>query len=105
MTPESSPRPSIPSGRRARAFPPEDPGYGFVAAGTPELAVAVLPAWRGRDVGAALMAALIAACREAGTSALSLSVRPDNRARHLYERLGLRQVGEVQGSPTMLLRL
>jgi len=36
---------------------------------------------------------------------LSLSVEVDNYARRLYERVGFRQVGEVNGSVTMLLRL
>ncbi len=35
----------------------------------------------------------------------SLSVEPDNYARHLYERVGFQYVGEVSGSLTMLLRL
>ncbi len=65
----------------------------------------VVQAWRGRGVGSCLLDALIAAAREEGLTSLSLSVEPDNRARRLYERVGFRQVDEVSGSPTMLLRL
>lgn len=89
----------------ARYFTADDPGYGFVDAETPEVAMAVVPAWRGRGVGSALLDALIAAARDAGIGGLSLSVEPDNPARRLYERFGYQQVGEVNGSLTMLLRL
>ena len=88
-----------------RLFPESDPGYGFVDAATPELSMGVVQAWRGRGVGSCLLDALIAAAREEGLASLSLSVEPDNGARRLYERVGFRQVDEVSGSPTMLLRL
>ncbi len=52
-----------------------------------------------------MLAALVAAAREHGLAALSLSVEPDNRARHLYERFGFQEVGTEGGSLTMLLRL
>lgn len=88
-----------------RFFPAENPGYGFVDAGTPEVSMGVVPAWRGRGVGSGLLDTLIVAARDAGSVALSLSVEPDNPARRLYERFGFHQVGEVDGSLTMLLRL
>lgn len=88
-----------------RLLPESDPGYGFVDAATPELSVGVARAWRGRGIGSRLLGALIAAAREQGLASLSLSVEPDNYARHLYERVGFRQVEEVSGSLTMLLRL
>lgn len=40
-----------------------------------------------------------------GLASLSLSVESENYARRLYGRVGSRQVGEVNGSLTMLLRL
>lgn len=88
-----------------RYFGADEPGYGFVDVGTPEVAMGVVPAWRGRRVGGALLDALIAAARDAGSVAVSLSVERDNPARRLYERLGFHQVVEVDGSRTMLLRL
>jgi ribosomal protein S18 acetylase RimI-like enzyme len=88
-----------------RLLPESDPGYGFVDAATPELSMGVVQAWRKCGVGRRLLDALVAAAREQGLASLSLSVEIDNHARRLYERVGFRQVGEVNGSVTMLLRL
>lgn len=88
-----------------RFFPADDPGYGFVDAGTPEVSMGVVAAWRGRGVGSGLLDALIVAARDAGSVALSLSVESDNLARRMYEGFGFHRVGEVDGSLTMLLRL
>lgn len=75
-------------------------GWGFVAADVPELSLAVLPRGRGRGVGSALLAALLA---QAGP--VSLSVEDGNdRARGMYERAGFAVVGRVGGSDTMLRR-
>lgn len=88
-----------------RLFTAGDPGYGFVNVATPEVSMGVVREWRGRGIGARLLDALVTAAREADLTALSLSVEPDNYARRLYERVGFRQVGQVGGSLTMLLRL
>jgi GNAT superfamily N-acetyltransferase len=88
-----------------RLSPESDPGYGFVDAATPELSMGVVQAWRKCGVGRRLLDALVAAAREQGLASLSLRVEVDNYARRLYERVGFRQVGEVNGSVTMLLRL
>lgn len=82
-----------------------DPGYGFVNAATPELAMGVMQGWRGCGIGSRLLDALIVAARGQGLASLSLSVEPDNHALRLYERVGFQQVDEVNGSLTMLLRL
>jgi ribosomal protein S18 acetylase RimI-like enzyme len=69
----------------------ESKGFGYVDDDTPELAIAVAPAYRGRGVGERLLAELLDAAR--GTfAAVSLSVRADNPARRLYERTGFRTV-------------
>ena len=88
-----------------RLLPESDPGYGFVDAATPELSMGVVRGWRGRGIGSRLLDALVTAAREQGLASISLSVEPDNYARRLYERVGFRQVDEVSGSLTMLLRL
>ena len=76
-----------------RLFPPEAPGYGFVAADVPELTIAVAAEARGRGVGGALLAALKAAARREGHGRLSLSVNRRNPARRLYERHGFHDAG------------
>lgn len=88
-----------------RFLPEHDPGYGFVDAATPELSVGVVPARRGQGVGSSLLEALVASAREHGLIRVSLSVEPDNRAQHLYERFGFQQVSTIGGALTMLLRL
>lgn len=75
-----------------RLMPPEDPGYGFVDASTPEVGVAVVPEVRGRGVGTTLLRALLSAARSRGFDALSLSVERGNPAVRLYERHGFERL-------------
>jgi ribosomal protein S18 acetylase RimI-like enzyme len=84
-------------------------GFGYVDDDTPELAIAVVPAHRGRGVGEGLLAELLDAAR--GTfGAVSLSVRADNPARRLYERTGFRtvhnnDVGNEAGSTSVTMKI
>jgi GNAT superfamily N-acetyltransferase len=55
--------------------------------GTPELAIAVLPSHIGQGIGTQLMKHLLEAASKVH-SAVMLSVRKNNPARHLYERMG-----------------
>lgn len=74
----------------------EDRGYGFVDEQTPEMGIALLPAYRAKGLGSALLEALFEAAKET-YPAISLSVSIDNPARRLYERMGfipLRQEGD-----------
>ncbi|MGW4244958.1 N-acetyltransferase family protein [Nocardia sp. NPDC004722] len=94
-----------------RLFDPADPAYGFVDADTPELAIGVAPESRGTGLGTALMTALLDAARDT-YKAVSLSVRLENPALRLYERLGFVEVeGSRHANPaesvsvTMVLRL
>lgn len=80
-------------------------GFGFVDKDVPELAVAVLPAWRGRGTGTRLLTALAGRAAAAGHPALSLSVQRANPALRLYERLGFREVGGDDAEAVMLLPL
>jgi ribosomal protein S18 acetylase RimI-like enzyme len=75
-----------------RLMPPEDPGYGFVDASTPEVGIAVLPAVRGRGVGTTLLRHLTSAARSCGFDSLSLSVERGNPAVRLYERCGFERL-------------
>jgi len=70
------------------------PAYGYIDDRTPELAISVLPNYRGRGVGAMLMASLFERLRERGYRRTFLSVQKGNPAIRLYERLGYRITGE-----------
>ena len=85
-----------------RLFTQDAPGYGFVDAQTPELAIAVVPSARGKGVGTALLDALVERARGEGHDAISLSVdRHNNGAIALYGQHGFRQVDETSDSLTL----
>lgn len=89
-----------------RLLPPEDPGYGFVAPGVPELTMAVLSSRRGTGLGRLLLTGAMDAAREAGYERVSLSVEDGNHAaRSLYEEAGFERVGRVGGSDTLAFTL
>jgi ribosomal protein S18 acetylase RimI-like enzyme len=81
-----------------------DPGYGYVDDATPELTVAVAPAYRGRGIGTRLLAELLATAAQR-YAAVSLSVDPGNPALALYRRLGFQVAGASGTSLTMRLDL
>jgi len=62
--------------------------------GTPELAIAVTPAYTGRGIGAQMLTQLLAAANRA-YPAVYLSVRAANPAKRLYERFGFVVIGEL----------
>jgi GNAT superfamily N-acetyltransferase len=87
-----------------RCLPADAPGYGFVAADVPELSIGVVPGWRGRGIGGRLLSALLAAAREAGCHAVSLSVEESNPARRLYRRHGVDEIARTASAVTMWAR-
>ncbi len=88
-----------------RLFEEDEPGYGFVDEGTPELTIAIVPSKRGRGLGRELLEALLERARRDGYAQVSLSVEPDNPALHLYERYGFSKSGERAGAWVMLASL
>lgn len=88
-----------------RLMPPEDPGYGFVDAVTPEISIAVVPDRRGTGAGEVLLRALMETARSEGLGALSLSVEGDNEAIKLYRRAGFRELHLSDGAWTMRVDL
>lgn len=78
-------------------------GYGFYREEYPELTIALLPEARGRGIGTALMEQLIHSAREHHYPGISLSVARENPARHLYQRLGFKEVGDDGHSVVMAL--
>jgi ribosomal protein S18 acetylase RimI-like enzyme len=84
----------------SRLLTGENKGYGYVDDETPELSIAIVPAWRDKSVGTTLLKHLIEAARFR-FPALCLSVSTENPARSLYERLGFEVVALSENSLTM----
>jgi RimJ/RimL family protein N-acetyltransferase len=63
-----------------------------------EIGMAVVPEWRGRGVGTALMQACVDWARERGIHKLTLHVWPHNEAAlRLYEKFGFEREGLLRG--------
>jgi GNAT superfamily N-acetyltransferase len=88
-----------------RTFSADEPGYGFLDEGTPEISIAVEPEQRGRGVGTALLRALCRRAKRDGLEALSLSVERENPALRLYERIGFVEVEGTADACTMRVDL
>jgi len=78
----------------------QDPGYGFVQEGIPELNIALLPEVRGRGVGHELMRLLEEKLRTAEVPGVSLSVDQRNLvAFHLYKNWAMKS-SKKKGLPS-----
>jgi len=64
------------------------PAYGHIDDSTPELAISVMPEFRGQNIGARMMAKLFDMLRANGYRRTSLSVQKNNPAARFYQRLG-----------------
>lgn len=62
--------------------------YGHLDNSTPELAISILPEFRGYGIGTKLMNKLFKLLKEKGYRKISLSVQKDNPAVRFYQRLG-----------------
>lgn len=82
----------------------EEKGFGYVDDQTPELGMAVLPAYRGQGIGTRLLACLIESAADAYEN-ISLSVANGNPAIHLYRRAGFEIVRADGNSIIMKRRL
>lgn len=76
-------------------------GFGWVGEGIPELAVALLPPYRGRGIGTQLLRAMLDELCGRGFDGVSLSVQQANPAVGLYRRLGFRVVEAAAGEYVM----
>jgi len=64
------------------------PAYGHLDENTPELAISILPEYRGLDIGTKLMMNLFNELRNREYKRTSLSVQQNNPAVRFYKRLG-----------------
>lgn len=87
-----------------RLYSAKEPGFGFVDEETPELTIGVVPARRGKGIGAGLLDALLERAQVEGFDRISLSVEKTNPAVHLYESRGFRPV-EENGDYVMVAEL
>jgi ribosomal protein S18 acetylase RimI-like enzyme len=78
-------------------------GYGHVSEDIPELTIAVLPDYRGRGIGTALLTKLMDTAARSYRG-ISLSVVGENPAMNLYRRLGFEIVRPDGASYTMVWR-
>lgn len=65
----------------------DDRGFGYIDDSIPELAIAVLPEYRGKGIGTQLLMKVLASA-QSNYPAISLSVRADNPVVKLYQRVG-----------------
>ena len=70
------------------------PAYGNIDDKTPELAISVLPEYRGQGIGTKLMTDLFDLLQKNGYHRTSLSVQKDNPALNFYKRLGYKITNE-----------
>ncbi len=89
-------------GACVRQFGRADGAYGYVDDAIPELSIGVEAAFRRRGIAVILLAALKAKVIESGVRGISLSVEPDNGARHLYSKMGFELV-EDRGDDLLML--
>ena len=72
-------------------------GFGYIDDSIPELAIAVLPEYRGRGIGTQLLNKVLEEAQNK-FPAISLSVRSDNPAVGLYQRVGFVTVEDSEKS-------
>jgi ribosomal protein S18 acetylase RimI-like enzyme len=77
-----------------RVFVGEEKNCDAIEDGTPELAIAVVPSYTGKGIGAQLLRQILNAAAST-YSAVYLSVRATNPAKRLYERFGFVVIGEL----------
>ena len=76
-----------------RLFQEDDKGYGFIDNATPEIGIAVLPEYRNKGLGKALILYLLEQAKSDGYQQISLSCGLTNtNALHLYQKLGFEKV-------------
>lgn len=80
-------------------------GYGNIDDQTPELAISLLPHYRKKGIGRALMVELINLLRTKGYQQISLSVNKANYAVKFYESLGFQLLKQREEDCIFVLKL
>ena len=81
------------------------PAYGHVDNETPELAISVLPEYRGQGIGTKLMEKLFDLLFQKGYKQTSLAVQKENPAVNFYLRLGYEVISEKSEEYLMVKNL
>ena len=84
---------------------PKGIGLAYIDEGTPQLGIALEPAFQHKGYGGKLMLAALAAARSAGYRQVSLTVHPENPAIALYDRCGFKKIGLRHNYHLMLATL
>lgn len=71
---------------------PAGVGLASVDAHTPQLGIALEPAFQHQGLGRLLLQETLKSAARAGYARVSLTVHPDNPAQHLYEQCGFRKI-------------
>lgn len=79
--------------------------YGYVNKNTPEIGIGVKSEYRGNGIGKKLMNEIIKNAKLKGIKQISLSVAPENFARHMYENIEFIYLETVGTSWTMVKSL
>lgn len=80
-------------------------GFGYIADGVPECALAVYDGYRGRGIGTALLRGMLRRLRCERYDRISLSVQKANPAVNLYRREGFSVVAETDEEYVMVCPL
>ncbi|MDL2236328.1 GNAT family N-acetyltransferase [Christensenellaceae bacterium OttesenSCG-928-K19] len=89
----------------ARVFAGEPKGFGYLDNQTPELAMSLLPGYRGKGVGTMLIKAMLALLKTQGYRRVSLSVQKSNYAVSLYQKVGFVVVSATKDETIMAAQL
>lgn len=66
--------------------------YGHVSDEMPSLAISLLPEYRGKGIGTALMQSMLETVSKQGYKGISLSVQKQNYATRMYSKLGFKTI-------------
>lgn len=79
--------------------------YGYVDDDTPSLSISILPKYRNRGIGTALLNKLLSSLKQRGYKQVSLSVQKANYAVGIYVKLGFSVLRENEEDYVMLCTL